>query len=159
MIFYLHLLHYYSLSALQINFILHLEPVDYVFLTLWQVSLYHQLTASSSESSESNELSSSEEATAPKTTLQPIELNTPGPDSLHQTNNPTAQPGLPQTTMDPFLTVQEVVEFDLNITFVPLDPVVPVAERVVAPDVTTPEQCYTFPLTSPEPKPARGDNM
>lgn len=117
------------------------------------------MTASSSESSESNESSSSEEATALKTTLQPIELNTPGPDSLHQTNNPTAKPGLPQTTMDPSLTVQEVVEFDLNISFVPLDPVVPVSERVVAPDVTTPERCYTFPLTSPEPKPARGDNM
>uniref|UniRef100_A0A673FKF2 Uncharacterized protein n=1 Tax=Sinocyclocheilus rhinocerous TaxID=307959 RepID=A0A673FKF2_9TELE len=120
-----------------------------------------QLTASSSESSESNESSSSEEATVPKPTLRPIELNTLGQDGLHQTNNPTAQPGLPQTTLDPSLTAQEVVEFDLNISFVPLDPVVPVseAERVVAPDVTTPERCYTFPLTIPEPKPARGDNM
>ncbi|KAF4113839.1 hypothetical protein G5714_006384 [Onychostoma macrolepis] len=120
------------------------------------VSLYHQLTTSSSESSESNESSSSEEVTVPKTTLQPIELNTLGPDSPHQTNNPTAQPGLPQTTMDPSLTVQEVVEFDLNISFVPLDPAVPVSG---GPDVTSPERCYMFPLTSPVPKPARGDNM
>uniref|UniRef100_A0A673HJ31 Uncharacterized protein n=1 Tax=Sinocyclocheilus rhinocerous TaxID=307959 RepID=A0A673HJ31_9TELE len=49
--------------------------------------------------------------------------------------------------------------------FVPLEPFVPVtggpdAERLVAPNVTTPElQCYTVPLTSPEPKPVRGDNI
>uniref|UniRef100_A0A8C1ZX83 Uncharacterized protein n=1 Tax=Cyprinus carpio TaxID=7962 RepID=A0A8C1ZX83_CYPCA len=123
------------------------------------VSLYHQLTASSSESSESNESSSSEEATELKSTLRPIELNTLGQDILHQTNKPTAQPGLPQTTLVPSLTGQE--ELDFNESFIPLDPVVPVseAERVVALDVTTPERLYTFPLTSPEPKPPRGDNM
>uniref|UniRef100_A0A671LX27 Uncharacterized protein n=1 Tax=Sinocyclocheilus anshuiensis TaxID=1608454 RepID=A0A671LX27_9TELE len=144
-----------------------------IFLTSFAVSkpvsLYHQLTRSSSESSESNDSSSSEEVTVPRTTLQPVELKTMGPDSLgdnlHQTNDSTAHPRLAQTTLHPSLTVQEVVEIELNISFVPLEPFVPVtggpdAERLVAPNVTTPElRCYTVPLTSPEAKPVRGDNI
>ncbi|KAL0194062.1 hypothetical protein M9458_012358, partial [Cirrhinus mrigala] len=88
--------------------------------------LYHQ---TSSESSESNESSSSEEVPELRTTLKPVELNTLGPetrgDNPPQTNNATTQPSLAQTTPVPFLIGQEVVEFDLNISFVPLEPVVP----------------------------------
>ncbi|KAK2910944.1 hypothetical protein Q8A67_003077 [Cirrhinus molitorella] len=133
------------------------------------LSLYHQSTLSSSESSESNESSSSEEVTVLRATSNPVELNTIGPgslgDNLPQTNNPTAHPGLVQTTLDPSLIEQEIVEFDLNISFVPLEPAVPVtggpsAGKIVAPDVTTPElRCYTVPLISSEPQPARGDNI
>uniref|UniRef100_A0A9J7XK40 Uncharacterized protein n=2 Tax=Cyprinus carpio TaxID=7962 RepID=A0A9J7XK40_CYPCA len=133
------------------------------------VSQHGQSTQSSSESFESNESSSSEEVTIPRTTLKPIELNTMQPvslgDNLHQANDSAAHLRLAQTTLHPFLPVQEVVEFDLNISYVHLEPFVPVtggpdAERLVSSNVTTPElRCYTVPLTSPEPKPVRGDNI
>lgn len=148
------------------RWILHLKPVDYLFPILWQLNLYQH---SSSESSESNESSSSEEVSQLRTTAKPVDLNTLAPDirgdNLAQTNNTTTHPSLPQTTPIPAFIQQEVVEFELNISFVPLESAVPVTggpntERVVAPDVTTPElRCYTVPLPSSEPQPARGDSI
>ncbi|XP_077097839.1 uncharacterized protein LOC143749211 [Siphateles boraxobius] len=126
------------------------------------VSLYLQLTFSSSESSESNESSSSsEEITVPRTTIVPIVLNTMRPgileDNRHQANDHTAHPGLARTTPHPANTGQKVVELGLDTSLGPLPPSVP---DHVSPDVTTPElRCYTVELTSPEPKPARGDNV
>ncbi|RXN20541.1 very low-density lipo receptor-like protein [Labeo rohita] len=131
-----------------------------------ELNLYQH---SSSESSESNESSSSEEVSQLRTTAKPVDLNTLAPDirgdNLAQTNNTTTHPSLPQTTPIPAFIQQEVVEFELNISFVPLESAVPVTggpntERVVAPDVTTPElRCYTVPLPSSEPQPARGDSI
>lgn len=88
-------------------------------------------------------------------------LNTLRPDSLHQTegnlhqtNDHTAHPGLVQITPHPVDTEQKIVELDLNTSLGPLQP------DLVAPDVTTPElRCYTIDVTSPEPKPPRGDSV
>lgn len=75
------------------------------------------------------------------------------PDSLHQTSNHTAHPGLAQTTPHPANTEQKIVELDPNTSLGPLP-------ELVVPDITTPElRCYTVDLTSPEPKPARGDSI
>ncbi|XP_026101521.1 uncharacterized protein LOC113072764 [Carassius auratus] len=126
---------------------------------------------SSFESSESNELSSSEEVTVLRTTLKPIELSTMGPDgpgnNLHQVIETTPHPPLEQTTSHPSLTEQEVVEPVMNISIVPLEPFVPVTGGTVTgrpvtetPGINVSElQLYTVALTSPEEKPVRGDNI
>jgi len=73
-------------------------------------------------------------------------------NNQHQTSNHTAHPGLALTTPNPADTGQKVVDLGLNTSLGPLD--------LVSPDLTTPElQCYTVELTSPDPKPARGDNI
>ncbi|XDV21436.1 hypothetical protein PO909_026533, partial [Leuciscus waleckii] len=132
------------------------------------VCLHHQLALSSSESSESNESSSSEEITVQRTTIArttvaPIVLNTMRPDILednrHQTSDHTAQPGLALTTPNPANTEQKVVELGLDTSLSPPQPG-PAVPDLVSPDVTTQElRCYVVDLTSPAPKPARGDNV
>ncbi|KAK7164015.1 hypothetical protein R3I94_002666 [Phoxinus phoxinus] len=130
-----------------------------LFLVSFTVS--KPLTLSSSESSESTESSSSEEITVPRTTIEAIALNTMRPDILednqNQTSDHTAHPGLALTTPHPDNTGQRVVELSLDTSLGPLQPAVP---DLVSPDVTSPElRCYTVELTSPEPKPARGDSV
>lgn len=78
-------------------------------------------------------------------------------DNRHQTSDRTAHPGLALTTPNPANTEQKVVELGLDTSLSPPRPGVP---DLVSPDVTTPElRCYTVELTSPAPKPARGDNI